>query len=311
MKLIRGLTANPLFKHGSVVTVGNFDGLHSGHVALIDKVVSIAKEQGLTSVLLTFEPKPWQFFARESRFRLMRLKEFLSVLQATDIDAVVVLRFNETLASISAEQFIKMVLLQFLRAKHLVLGDDFHFGKDREGNLAYLLRHQKTYSFTIDNLPAETYGGQRISSSWVREALLAERYDLVRKLLSRSYTISGRVVKGRQLGRELGFPTANIEYFGKHVPLHGVYAVQVNVDGAVYPAIANVGTKPTIMSAAGKKILEVHIPGYSSDLYGKYLQISIIDKLRDEIKFADLDLLRAQIRDDVARLGAALAVAGV
>ncbi len=302
MELIRGFPPASLFSEGCVLTIGNFDGLHQGHLTLIDRVSEISSETGLPAVLLTFEPKPWEFFSGKSNsFRLMRPREFLSGLEIKNIHYAMIFRFNHNLASYTADQFIQCILHEMINVKHLVVGEDFHFGKNRSGDLNYLKARETKYRYKVECIPSKRMDMKKISSTWVRELLIKNKLDVVKALLGRPYAVTGKVIKGRQVGRSLGFPTANIIYFGKQVPLSGVYQVVIKIGNKLYNGIANIGNRPTFDNEI-RKILEVHVFEFNQDLYGRYIEVNFINKIREEKKFDGIESLKSQIECDVAML---------
>lgn len=299
MKLIRGITNLKFNNNGCIATIGNFDGLHQGHQALLSHTVKLAKSLGLPSVLITFEPHPQEFFRPQlAAPRLTRLREKLEYLQASGIDQVLVLHFNAKLADMSAEDFVRKVLVKGLHVQHLIVGDDFHFGKDRKGDFAFLQQQGEHYHFSVESTPTLQYQDRRISSQWVREALQQGDLNLAEILLARPYVLTGKVAHGNKKGRELGFPTANIHLFRRASPLSGVFAVKVHgINERIYYGAANVGNRPTI--SGGRVLLEIHIFDLNESIYGKHLQVEFVKKLRDEKRYDNLEVLVAQIAKDV------------
>jgi riboflavin kinase / FMN adenylyltransferase len=291
-----------LAPRGSIVCVGAFDGLHLGHRALLGEVVGRAREANLDAVALSFEPLPREHFARANppaRLQLPRAR--YEGLAAQGCDWVGLLRFNARLASMSAEDFVREVLLQRLNAREVWVGPDFRFGRGRAGDVALLKKMGSELGFVAHSLDIVTcVDGERVSSSRIRDALAAGALELAADLLGRPYSISGRVVRGKQLGRTLGYPTAN-QRFGRCVPaLWGVYAVRTHgIGDAPLPGVASLGTRPVVQ---GKEpLLETHIFDFSGDLYGRRLRIEFVAKLRDELNFPDLPALIAQMDRDAAR----------
>ncbi len=275
------------------LTIGNFDGVHVGHHALIDRVVATARELSLTSCVLTFEPHPREFFAPDAApARLTRLREKLELLGAAGVERVHVIHFNARFAALSAARFIEEVLVKGLRTAWLLVGRDFRFGAQRKGDFAAL----KDHGFALEAMPDVALAGERVSSSAVRARLAAGDFSHAERLLGRPYTLAGRVVHGAKLGHDLGFPTANIA-LRQRPPLSGIYVVEVVGLG---PAVASVGFRPTV-NPVPRPLLEVHLLERGGDLYGRRLHVRFLRKLRDEVKFDGLEALRAAIADDAAQ----------
>ena len=307
MRLIRGLhnlkrlperSDNPL-ENGCVATIGNFDGIHRGHQVIIDQVRDRAHQLGVPSVVMVFEPLPREFFGgADGPARLMRFREKVEVLLAHDVDIVVCLQFNSRLRNLSAMEFIEQVLIEGLNVHHLVVGDDFRFGCDRKGDFRLLQQVGESRGFEVEHTETICVGGDRISSTRVRQALAENRLADARELLGRPYTISGRVVYGKALGRELGVPTANILLGGEKPPLRGVYVVAVEMpDGIVQRGMANIGMRPTVNGQHPS--LEVHLLDFSADLYGTRLTVTFLYHLRDEVSFDSVAELENQIHKDI------------
>ena len=285
----------------TVLTIGNFDGIHQGHRALLGRLKTIAARDHLLPAVLTFEPHPREYFSPESApARLSTLREKLELIADEGIAATWVCRFNARFAALSAEEFIERVLVDTLRVKHLIIGDDFCFGADRTGNFALLSDAGKRLGFVVEALASVIVDGQRASSSAVRTALAAGQMDLAARLLGRPYAIDGRVVRGEQIGRQLGFATANIRIKHDKPPLLGVFAVEVSGPSLTAPlkGVANLGFRPSV-SKTRQALLEVHLFDFSGDLYGAHLNVRFRHKLRDEMKFPNIDALKTQIALDV------------
>jgi len=279
------------------LTIGNFDGVHVGHHALIDRVVATARELSLTSCVLTFEPHPREFFSPEAApRRLTRLREKLELLAAAGVGRVHVIRFNARFAAMSASRFIEDVLKIGLKTAWLLVGRDFRFGAQRKGDFAALQGH----GFALEAMPDVALGGERVSSSAVRAALEAGDFARAERLLGRPYTLGGHVVHGARLGHDLGFPTANIA-LRQRPPLGGIYVVEVEAEGIkAGPGVASVGFRPTV-NPLPRPLLEVHLLECGGDLYGKRLRVRFLRKLRDEAKFDGLAALRDAIAQDAAQ----------
>jgi len=281
------------------LTIGNFDGVHKGHQAILERLVREAEARSLVACVLTFEPHPREFFAPQSApTRLTSLREKLELLAARGIARVHAQRFSRGFAAMPAEAFIEQVLHRTLRARWILIGDDFRFGAKRTGDVALLSALGSRYGYEVQSVHTVEHAGSRVSSSSVREALWAGDLARAEALLGRPYSISGRVVHGNKLGRELGFATANIQLQHNRPPLMGIYAVRVHgADTRVRDAVASLGVRPTI-KAGGKAMLEVHLFDFDGELYRKHLRVDFLHKIRDEEKYSDLETLRAQIARD-------------
>ena len=279
-----------------VLTIGNFDGLHLGHQALLALLADRAKERRLPASVLTFEPHPREYFSPlEAPARLTSLREKLLLLSDNGVDHVHVQRFNARFSSLSAEEFIQSVLVHGLKARHLLIGDDFRFGKRRNGDFSMLQTAGHLHGFEVEAMPTLSVAGERASSSAVRKALEAGDLDHATRLLERPYSIAGQVVHGSQLGRRIGFPTLNIPLHHRQPALSGVFTVEV--EGLHSPrtrGVANVGTRPTVGNTPQSR-LEVHLLDFSGECYGAHLRVHFLHKLRDELCFPSLDALKKQI----------------
>ena len=301
-EFIRGLhNLRPEHK-GCVATIGSFDGVHLGHQAILRQLIQVAREQNLPAVVIVFEPQPHEFFAGDKApARLMRMREKLEALWAAGVDKVLCLHFNQELRSLSAEQFIDRVLVQGLAIKHLVVGDDFRFGCDRKGDFALLQIKGAELGFEVTDTHTLEIDGKRVSSTRIRHLLEAGDFAEAEKLLGKPYGIYGRVVYGKQLGRQLGVPTANVDLRRYRSPLHGVFAVTaIFKDGTQVQGVANIGVRPTV-NGLKKPLLEVHLFNFSRDIYGVVIDVVFRHKLRDEQKFASLDELKAQLQTDISQ----------
>ena len=300
MELVRGLANLRDPHHGSVVTIGNYDGVHRGHQHMLATVTARARELGMPATVVTFEPTPREYFEGDSApARLMRLREKLEALPLYGVDRVVVLRFDRRMQAMGADEFVERLLVRGLGARHVVVGHDFHYARRREGNIDTLRAAGTRHGYAVEEVGRFLVDGERVSSSLVREAL--GRGDLARAglLLGRPYRMAGRVRRGQQLGRRLGYPTANLALHRKVVPLWGVFAVRVSGAGLVdHPAVASLGTRPTIDGT--EPLLEVHVFDHDGDLYGRYLDVDFVRRLRDERRFESLDSLVEQMHRDAA-----------
>lgn len=284
----------------SVLTIGNFDGVHRGHQALLDRLVVTARRLDLPATVLTFEPLPREFFAPESSpARLSALREKLALLEACGVDRVHVCRFNRRWAALSAQEFIDSVLVRGLAVRHLLIGDDFRFGAGRVGDFALLQQAGAANGFGVEAMHTVAVREERASSSAVRDALMAGDLEHGADLLGRPYCIAGRVIHGDKIGRKLGCPTANIALKRRVVPLAGVFTVTVSGNGLRDAmGVASVGTRPTV-DGRGRVALEVHLLDWNADLYGAHLTVNFLHKLRDQVIYESLEALQVQIARDV------------
>lgn len=298
MELIRGLHNLPSGSAGCVATIGNFDGVHLGHQAVLGQVTEKAQVLGLEAAVITFEPQPQEYFAPEAAIpRLTRLREKYQALSRFAIDRLLVLPFNRRLAALSARDFIERVLVRGLAVRYLVVGDDFRFGHGREGDFAMLQAAGREHGFQVVNMHTFRIGGERVSSTRIRAALAAGDLGTAECLLGRPYRMSGRVAHGDKRGRSIGFPTANLHLHRRSVPVQGVFAVEVfGLEGEPLPGVANVGNRPTVDGR--RTLLEVHLFDFDDDIYGRYVHVDFLHKLRDELRFASLDELKARIGAD-------------
>ena len=298
MEVIRGsYNLRPRHK-GCVATIGNFDGVHRGHRALLSALKEEGARQGLPTVVMTFEPQPREYFrGKEVPARLTRLREKLHLLREAQVDRVLLLPFNERLAALSADGVVDQLLVDGLGVRSLLIGDDFRFGRGREGDFAMLEAAGEQYGFAVGDLDTQALGDERISSTRVRGALADSDLDLAEQLLGHRYFIMGRVVYGRQLGRELGTPTVNVPLKRYRAALEGVFAVEVDGLGGRHAGVANIGVRPTVDGR--EPLLEVHLLDWSGDAYGELLTVTFRKWIRDEQRFESIDALREQIGRDV------------
>lgn len=300
MELIRGLH-NVRARHaGCVLTIGAFDGLHLGHQEIIRCVLDRASALSVPSAVLSFEPTPREFFARTTPpARLTRLREKVDALTSLQIDRFICARFNQALRSMEPDTFVRDVLVSALGVKHIVVGHDFKFAKNSAGRVETLRRAGELFDFGVTEVAPFELNGERVSSSKVREALAMGDMAEAARLLGRSYRMTGKVVYGAQLGRKLGFPTANLRMHRRVPPLAGVFAVRVHGAGLqAAHGVANLGTRPVVQGE--EPLLEVHVFDFAGDLYRQYLHVDFIARLRDERSFASLDALVVQMQEDAA-----------
>lgn len=299
-RLFRDTDGAPLCPSGSVVCIGAFDGLHLGHRALIEAAGAAARLRGMPLVGLSFEPLPREFFAREVKPpRLVLPRDKVQGLAALGCDVVGLLRFNQAMTMMSPQAFIQRVLLDRLNAREVWVGRDFRFGHKREGDLALLSHAGEQAGFATHSIDDVTLDGERVSSSRIRAALVAGDLDLAARLLGQPYAIGGKVVRGAQLGRQLGYPTANLRFGGKTPALSGIYATRVHGVGEMpHASVSSLGTRPTVNGR--EPLLEAHLFDFDGDLYGRRIAVEFVAKLREELKFDDLDTMVEQIHRDAA-----------
>lgn len=301
MEVVRGLHNLRAPHRGCVLTVGAFDGVHRGHQEMLRVLRERAAERSMPAVVLSFEPMPREYFAKvDPPARLTRFREKVQAFALYGVDRFVCARFDERLRTMGPRAFIEDVLVAALGVKHLVVGHDFKFGRNLQGDLATLLEAGRRLGFEVTEVPAFSLEGERVSSSRVREVLAEGDLDGAARLLGRRYAMTGKVVHGGKLGRKLGFPTANIRLHRRMPPLRGVFATRVS-GGPLKdaPAVASLGTRPAV---DGKEfLLEAHVFDFEGDLYREYLQVEFVARLRDEEWFPNLDALVAQMQRDAAR----------
>lgn len=281
------------------LTIGNFDGVHRGHQAMLERAVARARARQLASCVLTFEPHPREFFSPASApARLTRLRDKLEQMAAAGIDRVHVERFDARLAGLPAERFVEDIVVRGLRAAWLLVGRDFRFGAGRAGDFGLLERLCAGHGIELEAMPDVALDGERVSSSAVRSALAAGDLAAAARLLGRPFAMSGRVAHGEKLGREIGFPTANIA-LRQRAPVAGIFVVECLAEGESrwWPAVASVGRRPTVNPTASP-LLEVHLLDFVGDLYRRHLRVRFLKKLRDERKYDDVPQLRAAIAQD-------------
>ena len=300
MKLVRGLHNLRPQHRGCVATIGNFDGIHRGHQAILARLRERAVDLGVPSCVVIFEQHPREFFAPETApARLDRLWDKLQMLDEEGVDRVLCLSFNQLLQSMSATEFVERILIDGLGVQHVEVGDDFHFGCDRAGDLDFLQHAGVTRGFTVEAAQTVELDGLRVSSTHVRKALAAADFALAERLLGRPFGITGRVLHGQKLARQFGTPTANVQLKRHRVPLTGVYLVSVDIDGQSWLGVANIGVRPTV-SGGREDHLEVHILDFTGYLYNRRLTVVFHQKLREEQSFSSLEALKKAINADVA-----------
>ena len=300
MRLVRHIGDLPYAElaRGSVVTIGAYDGLHIGHEQLLGRVIAAAQRRGLPSVVMSFEPTPREFFQSSSPpARLMRFREKFDALTAHGIDIFYCPRFAAGIRDIPADAFIRRILIHGLGARHVVVGDDFRFARRREGTIEHLQRVSRVLGFSVERVPSVIIDGVRVSSTEIRDALMSGDLARATALLGRPYRMSGRVVRGDKVGRILGFPTANVELRRRQSAVMGIFAVRVQgLAGGPKDAVASVGDRPTF--GGTKPILEVHLFDFDADIYGEYIHVDFIARLRSQEKYDRITDLVAQMHRD-------------
>jgi len=298
MELIRGAHNLRPGHRGCVATIGNFDGVHLGHQAVLGQLAEKADDLGLPGVVIIFEPQPMEYFAPDkAAARLSRFREKIHALRRYSVDRVLVLRFDQQFAALSASEFIEQVLVQGLDVRYLVVGDDFHFGHGRSGNFDLLCEAGRQHDFEVVNMHTFYINDERVSSTRIREALLVGKLHEAEQLLGRPYRMSGRVAHGHKRGRSINYPTANIHLHRHTTPIMGVYAVEMfGIAGEPLAGVANIGSRPTVDGT--RTLLEVHLFNFDRDIYGCHVDIQFVEKIRDEQRFDSFEQLREQIDKD-------------
>ncbi|MBT3054271.1 MAG: bifunctional riboflavin kinase/FAD synthetase [gamma proteobacterium symbiont of Clathrolucina costata] len=309
MQIVRGLHNLKPDHHGCVATIGNFDGVHLGHQSVFRHLMEMGTELDLPTTVVTFEPQPREFFqAASAPARLTRMREKLQAIQETGVQRVVVLEFNKRLAGMPAEAFVRELLVEGLGTRFLSVGDDFRFGRGREGDFDLLRNMGKEHGFEVENMNTYKVDADRVSSTRIRELLTLGDLNGAAQCLGRPYRLCGRVAHGNKRGRTIGFPTMNINMHRLVSPLHGVYAVKVEGIGDKYlPGVANIGNRPMV-EGDNRYLLEVHLFDFNQDVYGEHVSVEFVQKLRDEQRFESFELLRQQIWRDAERAREILAV---
>lgn len=317
MKVIESTRAFREEHSRCVATIGKFDGVHRGHQAIVGQLLGQAGRHGVPSVTIVTEPHPEEFFAGDTQdcpARLSEPREKIALLEELGVDYVYLLRFDQALSELSAERYIREILVEGLGIRALIAGSDFRFGHRRRGDFALLQQYGALHGFDVIETASCYEGGERISSTGVREHLQRGDFRKAEAMLGRPYGIAGNVVRGQQLGRDLGFPTCNVQLDRRTLPLHGVYACRTLImtgDGETFdwPGAANIGYRPTVAQDR-EAVLEVHLLDYQGDLYGAHMTVFFRQKIRDEEKFDSLEALKEQIALDVEQVRAFFAMPG-
>lgn len=297
---------HPSSKHATTqraITIGNFDGVHRGHAAILDHLVTYAQLHDLTPTVITFSPNPKSFFAQQRGLaplkQVLPLRDKMELFQSHGIQDIVVLPFNQTLANLTAEAFVSEVLCQDLNMKYLLVGDDFRFGAKRMGDLALLNKMSATHGYIVDDHHTVIHGNhhERISSSLIRDSIVQGNTSYATELLGHPYTLSGHIIYGQQLGRTIGIPTINIK-MPQTLAAQGIYAVSVLIDGETYQGVASIGTRPSVKTN-NECWLEVYVFDFNQTVYGKIATVTLHHKIRDEQKFDGMDKLMKAIEQDI------------
>lgn len=298
MKLIRGFSHMPSFNQGVVATIGNFDGVHVGHQHVISTLKQKASEKQLPLMLILFEPQPLEYFLKDNApARLSSLRDKLAVLRNYQVDYVCCVRFNQKLAQTPADDFAKTYLFSKLQLKYLLVGEDFRFGQNREGDVQRLkaLGHQA--GCEVHSCSHWCLSDEKVSSTRIREVLQAGQLELAAHLLGRTYSLCGRVIPGEGRGRQWGIPTANIRLKRQNLPLRGVFVVEVRLGSKFVRGVANMGRRPTVDGT--RNSLEVHLFDFNKSIYGEFMEVFFLHKVRDEVKFTSVEALIDQINQDI------------
>jgi len=284
----------------AVVTTGTFDGVHIGHQCILNRLNELAKKVEGQSVLLTFFPHPRMVIHPDAEIQLINtIEEKTALLEAAGIEHLIVHPFTKSFSRLSSVEFVRDLLVNKIGTEHLVIGYDHHFGRNREGSFEHLMEFGPLYGFQVEEIPAQDIDEVNVSSTKIRKALLKGDVQAANEFLGHAFTISGKVVKGKQIGRKLGFPTANLELNDRYklVPANGIYAVKVLFDGNTFNGMLNIGLRPTIDSSNAVSI-EVNVFDFNHDIYGSHLQLQLIERIRDEQKFDSLDALKSAMASD-------------
>lgn len=307
MKILRGVRAVPGQWRGCAITMGNFDGVHRGHQLVMGQLLEYAAARAACPVVIVFEPQPQEYFTpHKAPSRLTTLREKAGALQPCGINNLVCLRFDRALAEMEPEEFVLHHLVRGLGARLVIVGDDFRFGRARRGDFDLLQEMGRAHGYDLAATTTFALHERRVSSSWIRELLAGGDLETASRLLGRPFTIVGRVVRGEQVGRILGYPTANIDLRGRVPPIHGIYAVQVRGLGAdLVNGVASLGTRPVF--GGTRLLLEIHLFDWNRDIYGRRISVQFLRHLRAERNFSSVDQLRAQIALDVQQARSVLA----
>ena len=296
MEVVHGLEKFPSLSDHSIVAIGNFDGIHLGHHKILKCLEKKSKEYKLFSLVLTFFPHPGKILGKNGIKMIQSLDQRIEKIKKYDIQALLVLSFDEQFASLNGQDFIQKIVLNALKAETVIVGENFHFGKKREGDISLLHRLSSRFNFRICSVPSVEENGEIVSSSLIRRLLQEGKIKKVNRLLGRSYEIEGEVIKGKSRGKILGFPTANIKTENEIIP-QGVFITQTRIGSKIFPSMSNIGKQPTFNQH--DFTIESHLIDFEGDLYGKRIGIYFLQKIRDEIKFSSTDELTGQLEKDL------------
>jgi len=299
MKIIRNFSNISSQEKNTVLALGNFDGIHLGHQKILTKIQEIAKKSNKRTAIMSFEPHPYRFFNKTKNFNILSLQDKITLLKNNHIDYLYLVKFNKNFANITAAEFIKQILIEKLTISHLVIGYDFIFGKNRSGNADYLKTASKNHHIPFTQISSHiTANGEIYSSTQIRKALTVGNIENASRMLGRNYFIKNRVIEGKKIARNLGYPTANLKLNNLCLAKFGVYIVKVHIENNIFNGIANIGIKPTVTDA-NIPILEAHIFDFNRNLYGQKIKVEFISFLREEKKFSNIAELKSQITLDI------------
>ena len=301
MEFIRGAHNIGSRHHGCVASVGNYDGLHPGHRQVIQSLASKGRELDLPVTIVSFEPHPLEFFVPHAApARLMTVREKLEGLSKLDVDRFLCLRFNHQLANTEPEAFVEELLINKLGVRHIVVGDDFRFGRNRRGDFEMLRKIGRPFNMDVVRTESFMVGDERVSSSRIRECLASGNLVHAGRLLGEDYSLSGRIVRGDGNGRKWGFATANIQIKIDKPAVQGIFVVEADINGATWlPGVASLGTRPTV--GGSRFVLEVHLLDFDENIYGRRMRVRFLQKLRDEVRFTSIETMCEQIQQDILR----------
>ena len=301
MRLIRNIKNFPhdILRDGSILTIGAFDGLHIGHQVLLNAIKKISNKDKLPSIVMSFEPTPAEFLLQsKSPSRLMRFREKYEALDSLGIDIFFCPKFDKKMQNINVDDFIRILLIQTLNIKHLIIGDDFHFARNREGNFDHLQRSSKALGFELTKISSVIENDKRVSSTLIRQYLNSGNLEEAARYLGKPFRMSGKIIEGEKLGRKLGYPTANVSISRIKTPIMGIFAVKIyGLSQEPLEGVASLGLRPTFYDKK-KPLLEVHIFDFDRDIYGYYIQVDFLHKIRDEEKFISSEALIEQMHLD-------------
>ena len=300
MKVYKGFSNYSPVKN-AVVTIGAYDGVHIGHQTIISRLIRIAKKHSGETVLVTFHPHPRLVLQKEANIKLLTsIDDRIELLEKSGIEHLIIIPFDESFSKLSSQEFIRDVLVQKIGTKRLVIGYDHHFGKNREGSFEHLMKYGPVYGFEVEEIPAKEVNDINVSSTKIRRAIQEGHIQKANQFLGHNYTISGTVIQGEQIGRSIGFPTANLKINdrSKLIPKEGVYAVHVNYSNKIYAGMLNIGYRPTV-GTGNKLSIEVNIFDFNENIYGELIKLEIFEHVRNEIEFTSVNDLKLQLEQDL------------